>query len=219
MGRSRRPKQGAVLRGKKDRQKARIGKNMLSLSFLILPSLAAASILPIKFDFGDSAKSRPSLRSVQQCEGHENDALVLISGTTPDEICMPGNTVINMHTLIREDLPTDLTLNLDLHKITPFPMTVPCLNGVGSCEYELCPMIEDMADTVCPSFPENQPCGCPLLMGEMHLEGIEMPVQDMGPILGEVMKGSYRATATLYGASNKDKILGCIEFTFKLDTC
>ena len=37
----------------------------------------------------------------------------------------------------REDLPTDLTLNLDLHKITPFPMTVPCLNGVGSCEYEV----------------------------------------------------------------------------------
>merc|ERR1712198_459505 len=108
---------------------------MLSLSFLILPSLTAASILPLKFNFGDSAK--PSLRSVQQCEGHENDALVLLEGTTPDEICMPGTTVINMHTLIREDLPTDLTLNLDLHKITPFPMTVPCLNGVGSCEYEL----------------------------------------------------------------------------------
>merc|ERR1712126_264212 len=163
MGRRRRPKQGTKAR---IGQKERIGKKMLSLSFVILPSLAAASILPIKFDFGDSAKSRPSLRSVQQCEGHENDDLVLISGTTPDEICMPGNTVINMHTSIREDLPTDLTLNLDLHKITPFPMTVPCLNGVGSCEYELCPMIEDMADTVCPSFPENQPCGCPLLMGD-----------------------------------------------------
>ena len=26
----------------------------------------------------------------------------------------------------------------------------------------------------------------------IQLEGIEMPVQDMGPILGEVMKGSYR---------------------------
>ena len=74
---------------------------------------------------------------------------------------MPGTTEVNMHTLIRwgklfnyallqivvqsfashlylrEDLPTDLTLNLDLHKITPFPMTVPCLNGVGSCEYEV----------------------------------------------------------------------------------
>ena len=50
---------------------------MLSLSVLILPSLASASILPIKFNFGDSAKSRPSLRSVQQCEGHQDDALVI----------------------------------------------------------------------------------------------------------------------------------------------
>merc|ERR1712021_121457 len=104
------------------KKKPRIFK-MLSLSFLILPSLAAASILPIKFNFGDSSRSRPSLRSVQQCPGHEDDALVLIEGTTPDEICMPGTTAINMHTLIREDLPMDLTLALDLHKITPFPMT------------------------------------------------------------------------------------------------
>jgi len=193
--------------------------NKMQLTFFLLPSLAAASILPIKFDFGSSSKSHPSLKSVKQCEGHENDALFLIEGTTPDEICMPGTTAINMHTHIREDLPTDLTLNLDLHKVTPFPMTVPCLNGVGSCEYELCPMIEDMADTVCPSFPEGQPCGCPLLAGEMNLEGIEMPVQDMGPILGEVMKGSYRATAMLYGASAPDKTLGCIEFTFTLNTC
>merc|ERR1712181_9095 len=206
--------------GKKSRQQE-VGNKMFSLSFLIiLPSLASASILPIKFGFkGSSDGGRPSLKSVNQCKGHEDDALVLLEGTTPDEICMPGTTAINMHTLIREDLPTRLTLNLDLHKITPFPMTVPCLNGVGSCEYELCPMIEDMADTVCPSFPESQPCGCPLLAGEMHLEGIEMPVQDMGPILGEVMKGSYKATAMLYGASAPDKTLGCIEFTFKLDTC
>merc|ERR1712088_1272474 len=139
------------------RRRQQVKSKMLSLSalILILPSLAAASVLPIKFDFGNLAESQqPSLRSVQQCEGHEDDALVLVEGTTPDEICMPGTTVINMHTIIREDLPTDLTLNLDLHKITPFPMTVPCLNGIGSCEYELCPMIEDMADTVCPSFPE-----------------------------------------------------------------
>merc|ERR1712055_519283 len=172
-------KRPSLSRQKEEREEKVKRKKMLSLSVLILPSLAAASILPIKFDFGNSAESRPSLRSVQQCEGHENDALVLIEGTTPDEICMPGTTVINMHTLIRKDLPTDLTLNLDLHKITP--------------------------------FPEGQPCGCPLLKGDMHLEGIEMPVQDMGPILGEVMKGSYRATAMLYGASKPDKTLGCIE--------
>merc|ERR1712126_240755 len=71
-------------------------KKMVSLAFLVLPSLATASILPIKFDFG--GKSRPNLRSVQQCEVLQDDTLVLIEGTTPDEICMPGTTLINTHT-------------------------------------------------------------------------------------------------------------------------
>ena len=102
-------------------------------------------------------------------EGHEDDVLVVLEGTTPDQICMPGTTELNVHTRISEDLPMDLIIKMDLHKLTPFPMTVPCLNGVGSCEYEVCPMLEEMADTLCPSFPEYQPCSCPLLQGEMEL--------------------------------------------------
>ena len=143
----------------------------------------------------------------------------MIEGSTPDQVCMPGTTEINVHTRISEDLPTDLLIKMDLHKLTPFPMTVPCLNGVGSCEYKICPMIESMADTLCPSFPETQPCSCPLLAGEMFLSGVETPVQDMGPILGAVMEGEYQATATFYGESNKDRILGCVEFTFALSQC
>merc|ERR1711874_864075 len=111
---------------------------------VLLATTASASVLPIKFSFG---QSQPQLKAVQNCAGHEDDALVVIEGTTPDEICMPGTTEINVHTRISEDLPMDLLIKMDLHKLTPFPMTVPCLNGVGSCEYEICPMIEDMADT------------------------------------------------------------------------
>ena len=47
---------------------------------------------------------------------------------------------------------------------TPSPPT-------GSCKYELCPMIENMADTICTSFPPSQPCGCPLLKGDLNLQG------------------------------------------------
>merc|ERR1712059_131168 len=112
--------------------------------------------------------------------------------------CMPSVMTVDTHTLIREDLPTDLIISMKIQKLTPFPMTVPCLNGVGSCEYEICPMIESMADSLCPSFPENQPCSCPLLAGEMELYGVKTPVQDMGPILGAVMEGEYQATANFY---------------------
>merc|ERR1711970_561578 len=189
---------------------------MKTMMTVLLASSVQSSVLPIKFSFGSS---QPQLKGVQQCAGHEDDALVVIEGSTPDQVCMPGTTEINVHTRISEDLPTDLLIKMDLHKLTPFPMTVPCLNGVGSCEYEICPMIESMADTLCPSFPENQPCSCPLLAGEMFLSGVETPVQDMGPILGAVMEGEYQATATFYGESNKDRILGCVEFTFALAQC
>merc|ERR1712029_286817 len=114
---------------------------------VLLASTVQSSVLPFKFKFGNS---QPHLKGVQQCAGHEHDALVVIEGSTPDQVCMPGTTEINCHTRISEDLPMDLIIKMDLHKLTPFPMTVPCLNGVGSCEYE------------------------------MFLEGVETPVQDMG---------------------------------------
>ena len=145
--------------------------------------------------------------------------MVVISGTTDEEICMPGTSTINVHTRVKEDLPIDLKIKMDLKKIAPFPMTVPCLDGVGSCEYDICTYIESMADILCPSFPAYQPCSCPLLAGEFILEGVETPVQDMGPILGAVMEGDYEATATLYGASDKDRILGCMQLTFSLKQC
>ena len=68
-----------------------------------------------------------------------------------------------MNLYFREDLPSDLMMKLDLKKIDPFPMTVPCLDGVGSCDYDICQIITDMGATVCDHFPEGQPCGCPLL--------------------------------------------------------
>ena len=145
--------------------------------------------------------------------------MVVIEGTTDEEICMPGTSHINVHTRVSEDLPSDLLIKMDLQKTTPFPMTVPCLDGVGSCEYDICKYIEDMSDILCPAFPEYQPCGCPLLKGEFILEGVEAPVQDMGPILGAVMEGDYEATATLYGASSKEKILGCMKLSFALKQC
>ena len=61
-------------------------------------------------------------------------------------------------------------MKLDLKKIEPFPMTVPCLDGVGSCEYDICQIITDSGDSLCQHFPEGQPCGCPLLQVQPHIE-------------------------------------------------
>merc|ERR1711962_216239 len=188
----------------------------LLVASLLASTTVSTSLLPNHIKIGSI---KPNVGSVNQCEGHEDDSLFVIKGTTPDSLCMPGVMKMDMDTLIRKDLPTDLMVKMAIKKLTPFPMNVPCLNGIGSCEYEICPMIEAGVDTWCPSFPENQPCGCPLKAGEIVLNGIELPVQDMGPVLGPLMEGDYRATATFYGASAKDEILGCVEFTFTLKDC
>ena len=78
---------------------------------------------------------------------------------------------MNVMTTISEDLPADLVMKLDLKKLTPFEMTVPCLNGVGSCVYDLCEIISN-TPSLCDALPEYQPCSCPLLKGEMNLAGL-----------------------------------------------
>ena len=171
------------------------------------------------FRLKGTGKQSPQLREVSQCAGHENDVLQVLPGSTsPDEICMPGFSSMDLHSKMTEDLPNDLTIQLDLKKLDPFPMHVPCLNGVGSCPYDICSIIDNMADTFCPSFPETQPCGCPLLAGDLILNGLEIPVPDMGA-LGLFMAGNYEATATFYSAANPDAALGCINLTFALKQC
>ena len=53
----------------------------------------------------------------------------------------------------------------------------------------------------------------------MDLQGIEMPVQDMGDILGSVMEGGYEAQARFYPASDPSIDIGCMDFTFTLQMC
>jgi len=53
--------------------------------------------------------------------------------------------------------------------------------------YDICETIVNMGDSICPSFPEGQPCGCPLLAGDFDLKNVELAVPDFGPILGPLM--------------------------------
>merc|ERR1712055_948638 len=183
---------------------------------IFLATATSASVLPLKFKFGSHS---PVLKGVSQCPGFGDATLVFVDGSMPDKMCMPSTNTVDLHSIIKEDLPTDLKMFLDLKKLTPFEMKVPCLNGVGSCEYDMCEMIENSADTLCPIFSPSQPCGCPLLAGDMDLKGVTMEIQDMGSILGPVMEGGYWANATMYGTSNPEKLLGCVIFEFELELC
>ena len=80
-------------------------------------------------------------------------------------------------------------------------------------EYDICAVIEDNADSLCPTFPNFQPCHCPLLKGHFQMNGVKLDVPSFG-VLDNLMTGAYKATAEFYGKSNSDYKLGCIDFTF-----
>jgi hypothetical protein len=68
------------------------------------------------------------------------------------------------------------------------------LNKTFFSPYDICETIINMADSLCPTFPETQPCGCPLLAGDLDLKNIELAVPDFGPILGPLMAVSIIQT-------------------------
>ena len=65
-------------------------------------------------------------------EGYEDADFVVMGGDSPDTIPIPGEITMDIHQLIKVDLPEDLVIKMDLTKMEPFPLDVPCLNGLGS---------------------------------------------------------------------------------------
>ena len=55
-----------------------------------------------------------------------------IDGSIPDVIYLPGTVDLNMRCSYSQDLPADLMVKLKLKKLEPFPLDVPCLDGLGS---------------------------------------------------------------------------------------
>ena len=72
------------------------------------------------------------VKNVQVCPGYEDGIFQFVDGNSPEEVPLPGAIVFDMHINIKEDLPSDLMLKLELQKLEPFPLDVPCLNGLGS---------------------------------------------------------------------------------------
>merc|ERR1711997_14930 len=182
---------------------------ILSKAIAMNATILVLALTVVAFVQGSSV-----LKTVKQCDGYENAPFQFISGTSPDQIPIPGEITMDMHSKITADMPADLVLKMDLQKQEPFPLDVPCLNGLGSCEYDLCQIIVDNGDTFCPGFPEGQACGCPLLANDYDMTGITIQVPDFG-ILNDLMVGTYKAKQFLYGKSDPENKLGCMEFEYE----
>ena len=65
-------------------------------------------------------------------DGFEDAPMQVLGGSSPDEVPIPGEITMDIDTMLTEDMPNDLIIKLDLQKQDPFPLDVPCLNGLGS---------------------------------------------------------------------------------------
>merc|ERR1712212_27866 len=153
------------------------------------------------------ANSKAVLRSAPtNCAGFEDAPFVVLGGNSPDTIPIPGEISMDIHQLIREDLPADLVLKMDLTKLEPFPLDVPCLNGLGSCEYDFCKILVDNGDQLCDQMPPGQPCGCPILANEWDMHGVTVPIPDFG-LLNNLMVVSNEIFTCIYQGIHYSKIV------------
>merc|ERR1711997_148627 len=135
--------------------------------------------------------------------------------TAPRRFHFLEPSFFDMHINIKEDLPGDLMMKLELQKQEPFPLDVPCLNGLGSCEYDMCKVFEQNQDGFCTDdWPADKPCGCPMKAGDYDLHGISVDIPDFG-ILNDLMVGSYKSTQYIYSKADPDNKFGCLLTTYK----
>ncbi|TRY61165.1 hypothetical protein TCAL_08395 [Tigriopus californicus] len=147
---------------------------------------------------------------VKQCPGYEDSQMVFINGTVPDVIYIPGSFDMSMFVVVKEDGPEDLYMGLEITRLDP-DLEVPCVDGIGSCPYDLCQIIDNFPAEACAILPQD--CSCPLLANNFDLKGLPVEVPDFGP-LTPLMIGSYVAKAVFYPLSDPSNELGCIEFDF-----
>lgn len=77
----------------------------------------------------------PALKSTRIWDCGPADKVVVFRQTSlfPSPVIYPGNVTIATHMQLLEDLPSqNLKVKVQLDKLEPERMGVPCMNGVGS---------------------------------------------------------------------------------------
>lgn len=82
-----------------------------------------------------STFSASVLRGTRTWDCGPEDKVVIFGQTSlyPSPVVYPGNVSIASHMQLLEDLPTEnLKVRVELEKLEPERMAVPCMNGRGS---------------------------------------------------------------------------------------
>ncbi|KAK3097084.1 hypothetical protein FSP39_006236 [Pinctada imbricata] len=103
-------------------------------------------------------------------------------------------------------------IQLAIHKKALLWIKVPCLSGVGSCDYELCDLlsrnfIHDNV-TTCPQqlVDQNLPCTCPFQPGTYTLKPTTFTVPKLDSLWSWLASGDYHVDAKLIEESTGEEV-------------
>lgn len=131
---------------------------------------------------------------------------------TPTPVIYPGNISIDSYFNLTEDIPSEnFFCQMEVIKLEPKRMRIPCLAGRGSCIWDVCNgAIPEFKDELC-AFGV---CECPLKKGPYHGNGVIYNLPNMGKIIEKIVPGNYSASVKFYNKGTS-KVYGklCMNFT------
>ncbi|XP_074599205.1 uncharacterized protein LOC141853688 [Brevipalpus obovatus] len=147
--------------------------------------------------------------------GHDDKSIKINrAGVLPDPIPYPGNLTIDTELEVVRDIPsTGLAARLTLIKLEPERMLVDCINGIGSCVYDVC---NELLPNNQVTFCQLGICQCPFTMKKYASTSLPYQIQDLGgPVFGAIMQGNFEGNITFFNKLD-NKIYGCLGMKFKI---
>ncbi|XP_046646738.1 ganglioside GM2 activator-like [Daphnia pulicaria] len=133
-----------------------------------------------------------------------------------DPLSIPGNITITVDSVLSSDVQSPLKVAVRVQKkVGFFWIDVPCIDNVGSCDYEdLCAIIPFPPGEPCPEpfLSLNLPCNCPVSKGDYVLKNklVHIPDEHIPQFLA---RGQY--SVQVQASMNSQEVV-CFQSKFAL---
>ncbi|XP_038056959.1 ganglioside GM2 activator-like [Patiria miniata] len=153
--------------------------------------------------------------SFQDCGGPSAVLHGSVSVSPNNPIVLPGDLTVSFDADFGVDLKSPLKTVIVLKKKELIWLTLPCIDGLGSCTYDdFCSKLPPVPPAGCPPplKAKGIPCSCPVKAGKYSLPPsvFNIPNIQVPEFLAD---GEYQANITMFYGT---KELGCAFLEFKL---
>ncbi|KAK2168789.1 hypothetical protein LSH36_14g06038 [Paralvinella palmiformis] len=148
----------------------------------------------------------------ESCGSSRDLAAITSFNVLPNPIHIPGNVTVSFAGSLSQTLTAPIKLKLEIKKKELFWVPIPCVDHVGSCDYDdICKL---MSSAICPPELEKYhiPCHCPITGGKYKIPPVPVHIKSFG-VPSWLEDGDFRVTATL---TNKGREVMCLQVTFTL---